>query len=182
MDAGTKGNLMIVNGKSLLEAAPIKNMLDHKVKHNGVSHGLSEAGYDIRIKQEIMFLAPQKDHPEWVTRSSWYASDVKMGSFTYGKFTIASAIEEFQMPTNMVGIVHDKSTWARAGLSVFNTVIEPGFNGGLTLELVYHGNTNLLIPAGSGIAQVVFTRTSDHMTYTGKYSNQSTEPTPARFE
>jgi len=84
------------------------------------------------------------------------------------------------MPNNLVGIVHDKSTWARRGLSVFNTVIEPGFIGGLTLELVYHGVSNLLIPKGSGIAQVVFHRTIEEALYNGKYQHQSTEPTPAR--
>ena len=58
------------------------------------------------------------------------------------------------MPRDMVGVVHDKSTWARRGLSVFNTVIEPGWRGKLTLELVYHGGQDLLIPAGSGIYPV----------------------------
>lgn len=60
------------------------------------------------------------------------------------------------MPENLVGIVHDKSTLARKGLSVFNTVIEPGWKGFLTLELVYHGSEDFHIPAGSGIAQVLF--------------------------
>ena len=83
------------------------------------------------------------------------------------------------MPPNLVGIVHDKSTWARRGLSVFNTVIEPGWKGFLTLELVYHGVEPLHIPAGSGIAQVIFHRTSDHAEYVGKYQNQRNEPVPA---
>ena len=83
------------------------------------------------------------------------------------------------MPTNMLGIVHDKSTWARRGLSVFNTVIEPGWHGFLTLELVYHGNENLLIPAGSGIAQVIFHRTMEEAEYTGKYANQPDRPVHA---
>jgi dCTP deaminase len=74
---------------------------------------------------------------------------------------LASAIEEFDMPNNLIGIVHDKSTWARRGLSVFNTVIESGWKGFLTLELVYHGDEELIIPAGAGIAQVMFHQTMD---------------------
>ena len=155
---------MIVNGKSLLKYAPIKDMLDHKVRDKITSHGLSEAGYDIRIKQNVEFT--QKG----VTVDGVWKS---------GRFTIASAIELFDMPKNMVGIVHDKSTWARLGLSVFNTVIECGFCGGLTLELVYHGNESLHIPAGSGIAQVLFHYTSEEASYAGKYQGQSTEPTHA---
>ena len=45
---------MILNGKSLLEAAPIKNMLPTKERMFGVSHGLGEAGYDIRTVQELL--------------------------------------------------------------------------------------------------------------------------------
>ena len=46
---------MIVNGNTLLELAPIKDMLRTKEKAHGVSYGLSEAGYDIRVKQKIVF-------------------------------------------------------------------------------------------------------------------------------
>lgn len=117
---------------------------------------MSEAGYDIRIKQEL-FLSEN------------------------ARFSLASAIERFQMPRGVVGIVHDKSTWARRGLSVFNTVIEPGWKGFLTLELVYHGHGTLHIPAGAGIAQVVFHAAMDHeSSYDGKYQNQADMPVEAK--
>ena len=99
-----------------------------------------------------------------------------------GRFTIASAIEEFQMPTHLLGRVCDKSSWARKGLSVFNTVIEPGWKGFLTLELVYHGNTDLIIPAGAPIAQVIFEEVKNPAQYNGKYQFQSSDPTPARHQ
>ena len=99
--------------------------------------------------------------------------------FAEGTFTLASAIEEFQMPNNLVGIVHDKSSWARRGLSVFNTVIENGWHGFLTLELVYHGRYSLHIPAGAGIAQVIFHQTMLSAQYDGKYQNQPDRPVEA---
>lgn len=149
---------MIINGTALYMVQPIKDMLPSKEKANGVSHGLTEAGYDIRIKQEVNF------------DRGW------------SRFVLASAIEEFDMPRNLVGIVHDKSTWARRGLSVFNTVIEPGWKGFLTLELVYHGDAPLFIPAGSGIAQVIFHRTAMEASYSGKYQNQADRPVGAIHE
>lgn len=164
---------MISNGMTLLAAAPIKNMLTTKVREHGVTHGLSEAGYDIRIHQEIRFLVDD-DGRRTVT-----IVDGLLSTANPGTFTLASAIEEFQMPNHLVGIVHDKSTWARQGLSVFNTVIEPGWNGFLTLELVYHGNEDLIIPAGSGIAQVIFHDVSDPVQYTGRYQQQPNRPVPA---
>ena len=164
---------MISNQHELLHLAPIKNMAGTKQKEHGVSWGLSEAGYDIRIKQDIHFKPNQFFQMQMDCSVN--------GVITRGtKFTLASAIEEFDMPDCLVGIVHDKSTWARKGLSVFNTVIEPGFKGGLTLELVYHGNTELIIPAGSGIAQVLFHKISRPARYEGKYQGQSSDPEPAR--
>lgn len=165
---------MIINGYRLLKAAPIKDMESTKIKRNGVSYGLGEAGYDIRIKQDILF-QPQI--------STVIITDVTgVPEHQVGRFALASAIEEFQMPTNLLGHVADKSTWARKGLSVFNTIIEPGWKGFLTLELVYHGQEELIIPAGSGIAQVVFHEVACDAQYQGKYQNQRNEPVPSRFQ
>lgn len=145
---------MIRNGKNLVRDMPVSPMLETKERAHGVSYGLSEAGYDIRIKQDVTL------HP-------------------FKRFSLASTIEHFHMPYDLVGIVHDKSTWARRGLSVFNTVIEPGWKGYLTLELVYNGWKPLHIPAGAGIAQVIFHQTELHAHYQGKYHNQPDRPVPA---
>lgn len=170
---------MVINGSALLIRKPIKEMIVAKRRAHGVSYGLGEAGYDIRIKQEIRFLVFDREKPQ-VIRYDTNKEDVPFMDHFASRFVIASAIEEFNMPDNLVGIVHDKSTWARKGLSVFNTVIEPGWKGMLTLELVYHGQDDLVIPAGAGIAQVVFHETMTPAIYTGKYQNQEDEPVAAR--
>ena len=145
---------MIVNGLALIGAAPVSPMLARKERAHGVTYGMSEAGYDIRIKQTVTL------HP-------------------LRRFALASSVERFDMPHDLVGIVHDKSTWARRGLSVFNTVIEPGWNGYLTIELVYHGWWPLRIPAGAGIAQVIFHRTLEPRPYSGRYQDQPDRPVAA---
>ena len=162
----------VINGKTLLAKAPIREMIPHKLKSHGVSWGLAEAGYDLRIRQEIIFKPGMTMGPTIEVN----------GQLEHGRFTLASAIEEFDMPADLVGVVHDKSTWARQGLSVFNTVIEPGWKGGLTLELVFHGNKELVIPAGAGIAQVIFSSLAHDAYYEGKYQNQSTDPVPSIFD
>lgn len=166
-----RNGLILAGGSSLGSHAPIKNMLLTKERAHGVSHGLAEVGYDIRIKQDITFM-PGLGHVLISTDDDGIAVKV-------GRFVLASAIEEFDMPNDLVGIVHDKSTWARHGLSVFNTVIEPGWKGFLTLELVYHGQEELHIPAGAGIAQVIFHELMHSAAYEGRYQNQADEPTPA---
>jgi dCTP deaminase len=166
---------VIINGQSLFNMKPVDPMLNHKVKHNGVSHGLAEVGYDIRIKQDVTF--EKRQYPSGV---HWQCI---VDHFIEGeKFCLASTIERFQMPPNLVGIVHDKSTWARKGLSVFNTVVEPSWCGFLTLELVYHGNEDLHIPAGSGIAQVIFHQILHEAEYSGKYQGQEDKPVAAIME
>lgn len=159
---------MIVNGKSLLEYEPIKGMSPVKTAFGGVTYGLSEAGYDIRLKQSLIF-----------SMTNMGPHILKDNDLVAGRFIIASAIEEFDMPSNLVGIVHDKSSWARQGVSVFNTVIEPGWRGFLTLEIVFHGSREVIIPAGAGIAQVIFHETLEHRHYQGRYQDQEDKPIPA---
>jgi len=117
---------MVRNGQVLYEPGaagrrhthvPIKNMLKTKERLHGVSHGLAEVGYDIRLKQNVNFYPKKKE--------VFVIQDIGRNSFqTFsGNFCITSAIEEFDMPHDLMGIVHDKSTWARKGLSVFNTCI-----------------------------------------------------------
>lgn len=169
---------MVVNGIDLLLHVPIHDMLTEKHREHGVSHGLGEVGYDIRIKQDVYF-KPATYHA--FTNDLVRPPTVVVGSESakFGNFTLASTVEEFKMPDHLMGIVHDKSTWARKGLSVFNTVIEPGWRGFLTLELVHHGREPLHIPAGSGIAQVVFHQVSVPARYEGKYQDQADEPVEA---
>ena len=165
---------MVVNGNSLYRSSQLLDVPDRKISEHGVSYGLGEAGYDIRIKQDITFyrlfgLIPMVK-----------VVDGNQISHHFGKFALASAIEKFNMSPSCVAIVHDKSTWARRALSVFNTVIEPGWKGYLTLELVYHGRKKLHIPAGSGIAQVLFHLVQEPANYNGKYMNQENKPVAAR--
>lgn len=171
--------MTVINRQSLLVASPIKDMATQKLAVHGVSYGLSEAGYDIRIKQTVHFQTKGAGSRVSVYEPGFYHPDF-VPKWKEGKFILASTIEEFDMPNYLVGEVKDKSTWARRGLSVFNTVIEPGWKGFLTLELVYHGSEELIIPAGAGIAQVIFSNTSDPADYgNGKYQNAADKPQEA---
>ena len=125
-----------------------------------VSYGLSMGGYDVRLDQDIV-LGPSTSHES---------------------FALASTLEHFCMPADMMAIVHDKSTWARLGLSVFNTVIEPGWRGWLTMELSNRGPHTLRLKKGWPIAQVVFHRVEGHVEQYGdsKYQNQPRGPVEAR--
>lgn len=130
--------------------------VEEKIIHPcGMSFGLSAAGYDVRIAQGAI-LKP-------------------------GDFLLASTVERFAMPDWIVGIVHDKSTLARLGIALQNTVIEPGWEGWLTLEITNHGPEPVELVKRQPIAQVLF-HALDQPTarpYSGKYQNQKEGPQAA---
>jgi dCTP deaminase len=138
---------------------------------NGKTYGLSSCGYDVRVEFAVGKIVSFRA-PEQCVNGQW-----DMGH----TFMLASTMEHFYMPSNVMGIVHDKSSWARKGLTVQNTVIEPGWAGFLTLELTYHGDSDLLVREGDPIAQIVFhwlDNPTDHP-YTGKYQDQPRGPQEA---
>ncbi len=138
---------------------------------NGKTFGLSACGYDVRVEFEV-------------GKVLQFRSDRMHNGHHFIKghtFALASTIEHFIMPTNMRGVVHDKSSWIRRGLTVGNTVIEPGWSGYLTLELIYHGNGELIVCEGDPIAQIAFEPLDHHTVqpYVGKYQEQARGPQEA---
>lgn len=172
----------IINQKTLLDAAPIKNMLREKTRHveSGLSYGLTELGYDVRLAENIHFIPYADVYPRTIVGNP---PEVRLrGVSTFyrkGRFILGSTMEEFDMPTDMMAMVKDKSSWARKGLSVFNTVINPGQKGFITLELVFNGEEEIFIPAGTPIAQIIFQMVCHPVTYQGHYENQEAGAQPA---
>lgn len=101
-----------------------------------------------------------------------------------GRFLLASTIERFTMPNDCVALVCDKSSWARKGLTVQNTIIDPGWGGYLTLELIYHGWRPFWLHRGAPIAQILVLRLNEmtELPYIGKYQNQRRGPVPPIHE
>lgn len=141
-------------------------------KHT-TSGGLSPASYDVRLDQDIT-LGP----------SGWKSFYHKISPFCtyYSSFSLASTTEKFTMPIDVAGMVCDKSTWARLGVSVQNTYIDPGWVGFLTLEINNNGENLVYIPKGCPIAQIVFFQLAKPAInpYDGKYQNQERGPVEAR--
>lgn len=147
---------MILPAQSIRKAQPLSPLVERSV-HKGMTYGLGPAGYDVRV-----------------------AENISLGTLC---FSLASTIEHFNIPNDVIAFVNDKSTWARKGLSLFNTVLEPGWNGYLTLELMNNGFEPLEIEAGMPIAQIIFMRLEEatDSPYAGRYQKQEAGPQPARF-
>jgi dCTP deaminase len=148
--------MTVLSSRTLRQVRPVEPFVE-RTRHEATNttFGLSACGYDVRLDQEI--------------------------TLGRGAFALASTLEKFDMPNWIVGIVHDKSTWARRGLAVQNTVIEPGWSGFLTLELTNHGEGEIILPEGTPIAQILFHMLDDptDIPYDGKYQNQKRGPQEA---
>lgn len=138
----------------------------------GMSYGLSGCGYDIRVG---MIQNP--------CENARAAQKPELQSLLVrpGEFVLMASLEYFEIPNDICAIVHDKSTLARQGLALQNTVLEPGWKGYITLELSHHGTKPQRILVGQPIAQVVFHKLDQptELPYVGKYQDQGREPTPA---
>lgn len=126
-----------------------------------LSYGLGPAGYDVRIEFDA-------------------EGSLRECHLLAGCFMLASTIEKFTMPDNIAGRVYDKSSWARRGLAVQNTFIEPGWQGFLTLELSNHSNHDIVLLRGMPIAMIVFEEVENGFAYEGKYQDQTRGPNVAR--
>ncbi|MCI0563467.1 MAG: hypothetical protein MN733_33750 [Nitrososphaera sp.] len=134
-----------------------------RTKFEGMTYGLSAAGYDIRLGHDA-FIFPDG-------------------------LTLVASMESFKMPNNVLGVVHDKSSWARQGLLIQNTVIECGWHGYLTLEITLHKLSNQPLKTrkllqGTPIAQIIFHWLDEpaEQPYNGKYQNQPNVPVAAILE
>ena len=157
--------MSILSYQSIMRIKPITDPQPQSVmEHDGkrFSRGCGPAGYDLGLDQVLR--APHGSAPGWTVNP--------------GDFILASAMEHFEMPDFLLGKVCDKSSWARRGLAVQNTVIEPGWHGYLTLEMTNHGTDPLFLPRGAGICQVIFHVLDEPtaMPYSGKYQGQGPRP------
>jgi len=136
----------------------------------GMSYGLTAAGYDIRLGQ---IRHPRRGN-----------EIVETCTLRPGEFLLAASFERVKIPNDLQVIVHDKSSWARKGLALQNTVLEPGWEGYITLELSNHGDKTIALHKGQPIAQLVFHQLDQPTTipYDGKYQNQSAAPQESIYQ
>ncbi len=129
------------------------------VRKGVISYGLSSYGYDMRLADEFLIFTnvwgaivdPKAfDERAFVRHKGDYCI-IPPNSFVLGR-----SVEYFRIPRNVICIVVGKSSYARCGIVVNVTPLEPEWEGHVTIEI---SNTTPLpakIYANEGIAQVIF--------------------------
>jgi dCTP deaminase len=174
----------VMSDKWIREAATKGGMIDPFVdgqKRDGaISYGLSSYGYDARVASEFKIFTNVNSaivDPKDFSMNSFVERDTDICVIPPNSFALARTVEYFRIPRDVLVICLGKSTYARCGIIVNVTPLEPGWEGHVTLEF---SNTTPLparIYANEGAAQFLFLQGNEpcetsYADRAGKYMGQ----------
>jgi dCTP deaminase len=150
-----------------------------------ISFGVSSYGYDLRVGSIFKVFTNVNSEivdPKRFSERSFVTVDTEIEGRDYvlippNSFALCETVETVTMPRDSLAICVGKSTYARCGIIVNVTPIEPEWSGKITLEI---SNTTPLpakIYANEGIAQLIFLKADricavSYADKGGKYQNQ----------
>ena len=145
-----------------------------------VSYGTSSYGYDVRCANEFKFFTNINSaivDPKNFDPASFVDVKADVCIIPPNSFVLARTVEYFRIPRNVLTICVGKSTYARCGIIVNVTPLEPEWEGHVTLEFSNTTNLPAKIYANEGVAQMLFLESDEicEMSYSdrsGKYQGQ----------
>ena len=158
------------------EAGQVRHVNDQKV----ISYGTSSYGYDVRCAEEFKIFTNINSavvDPKAFDASSFVDMHNSECIIPPNSFALARTVEYFRIPRNVLTVCLGKSTYARCGIIVNVTPLEPEWEGHVTLEF---SNTTPLparIYANEGVAQMLFFESDEecetsYADRAGKYQGQ----------
>ena len=158
----------------------INPFVSEQKREKKISYGLSSFGYDARVSNKFKIFTDVDSavvDPKNFSSNSFVSREVEECIIPPNSFVLASTVEYFKIPKDIMVICLGKSTYARCGIIVNVTPLEPGWEGHVTLEF---SNTTPLpakIYANEGAAQFIFLQGNEEpeVTYekrNGKYMKQ----------
>tara|TARA_B100001027_G_scaffold41070_1_gene26086 strand:+ start:345 stop:914 length:570 start_codon:yes stop_codon:yes gene_type:complete len=171
--------------KMAQESRLIDPFIDKQVKHteeagSTISYGLSSYGYDVRCADEFKIFTNINSatvDPKNFDEGSFIDLKSEVCVIPPNSFALARTVEYFKIPRNVLTICLGKSTYARCGIIVNVTPLEPEWEGHVTLEFSNTTSLPAKIYANEGVAQMLFFE-SDELCETsyadrkGKYQGQ----------
>ena len=154
---------------------------EKQVRGNSISYGPSSFGYDARVSDEFKIFTNVNSEivdPKHFKPTNFVTKNASECIIPPNSFVLARTVEKFKIPNDILVICLGKSTYARCGIIVNVTPLEPGWEGYVTLEF---SNTTPLpakIYANEGVAQFIFLQGNEkpEVTYAdrnGKYMGQT---------
>lgn len=137
----------------------IDPFVDRQQADGKISYGLSSYGYDARAATEFKIFTNVDNaivDPKNFAETSFVDRDTDVCILPPNSFCLARTVEYFRIPRDVLVVCLGKSTYARCGIIVNVTPLEPGWEGHVTLEF---SNTTPLpakIYANEGVCQFLF--------------------------
>lgn len=137
----------------------IEPFVEKQQRQGMISYGLSSYGYDARVADEFMIFTNIDNaivDPKGFSEASFVRRQTEVCVIPPNSFALARTIEYFRIPRDILVICLGKSTYARCGLIVNVTPLEPEWEGHVTLEI---SNTTPLparVYANEGLCQFLF--------------------------
>ncbi len=158
----------------------IEPFVEKQTRDGVISYGLSSFGYDARTADEFKIFTNIDNalvDPKDFSTQSFVDRQTDICVIPPNSFVLSRTVEYFRIPKDVLVICLGKSTYARCGLIVNVTPLEPGWEGHVTLEI---SNTTPLparVYANEGVAQFLFFKGSSacEVSYAdrkGKYMGQ----------
>jgi dCTP deaminase len=146
-----------------------------------VSYGVSSYGYDVRCANEFKIFTNINSEiidPKNFSEKSFVDLIADICIIPPNSFVLARTVEYFRIPRNVLTICLGKSTYARCGIIVNVTPLEPEWEGHVTLEFSNTTNLPAKIYANEGVAQMLFFESDEvcEVSYkdrAGKYQGQT---------
>lgn len=130
-----------------------------------ISYGLSSYGYDCRLAPEykIPVLGRGKClDPKVMDAVSFRDYSGPDCLIPVNSFILGRSLEYFRIPRDVLVICQGKSTYARSGVIVNITPLEPEWEGHITIAMANAGPRPVKVYSGEGIAQLIFIRAENH--------------------
>lgn len=164
-----------------LQHGMIEPFVDRQTREGVISYGLSSYGYDARVAPEFKIFTNVDNalvDPKNFSDRSFVERTGDSCVIPPNSFALARTVEYFRIPRDVLVICLGKSTYARCGMIVNVTPLEPEWEGHVTLEI---SNTTPLparVYAHEGICQFLFLQgsTEPEISYAdrrGKYMMQT---------
>lgn len=158
----------------------IDPFVDRQQREGAISYGLSSYGYDMRVADEYKIFTNVRSaivDPKDFSDDSFVDYQGAICVIPPNSFVLARSMEYFRIPRSILTLCVGKSTYARCGLIVNVTPLEPEWEGYVTLEISNTTPMPARVYSNEGIAQVIFLEADEscEVSYAdkrGKYQRQ----------